>query len=282
MNRIDPDVLRIGRATYLGCTMVRDFMIKLNGRVKDVEPDEAASVAERHRIANAKGYFHRALAWTISVCKLGDPSDFQAVITAVRALLEITVDVALLRHDAANHASEKVFAWERSAKLKLAESVKNHFDGKPLPAEYTEVVAFVDREHDAIVALREQWWGLDRNQRTRHPDRWTGRSLADDVTRAKPLLTQYGSSLDIESFYRAEFSKLCWNTHGSGFAGMRDIPEERFPALIAIAYRHVIEFSLLVTRMATEELGVFLLVEYSDFIATHANATAAAFDAPIE
>lgn len=169
------------------------------------------------------------MGWLQTLSELKHPQHFQAAQAGTRTLLEIAIDLALLHHDRTHQTPAKILAWERSAKLNAAERTRRCFDGRELPAEHVERVAFIDREGASVRAERALMWPNRKPES--HPQRWTGRALNEDATAADQF-GRYGFA----DFYDGRFAELCWGTHGSGLTGVRFVPEEHFPGIIAFAF----------------------------------------------
>jgi hypothetical protein len=242
--RIDTDAFALGAARFEDILSVRNFMRE---KVRPVLT--GFSNASNESEATVYGTFLRGHAWLDTMAELKHPQHFQAAIAGTRALFEICIDLALLHHDRLNYPPSKIVAWERSAKLKAAERTKRCFEGRPLPDEHIERVAFADREGNSIRALRSNTWP-GRTKPESHPDRWTTRSLEDDA-KAVDGFGNYG----MRDYYDGRFAELCWSTHGSGLAGVRFIPEEHFPALIAIAFNDSADLGTLIARFALQYFG---------------------------
>jgi hypothetical protein len=200
---------------------------------------------DRSRVDHATylGTLLRITAWLRSLGKLNHPGDFQPVSFASRALFEIAVDLTLLQCDPKHHPHALIMAWEESAKLKQAEAVVRHFKKPPKQPAHVEAFKFKDREGDRINALRLKFWP-SKNQKPKHPDRWTGRNLPDDAARADRV-----AGFEFSKFYAERFSYLCWNTHGSGLAGVRTLTEQNFPAMSALAFAESARFAVIGTDL---------------------------------
>src|SRR5262249_12942655 len=96
--------------------------------------------------------FERALAWQWTLTRLTQPTDFQAVFAASRALMEIVIDAVLLRHELDGPARQE--DWEESAKLKHAQGIARFFVGRTAPDDMRQAIAYVQREAARIDARR--------------------------------------------------------------------------------------------------------------------------------
>ncbi len=243
MARTDTEAFALASAFFEDVVTVRDFA-----------RDKVRPVVQRFSEEDADdgtvyGLFLRCMGWLATLAELKHPQHFQAALAGTRTLLEICIDLALLHHDRANFTPAKVMAWERSAKLAAAERTRRCFEGRQLPEEHIERVAFIDRNRDAIREERARVWP-NRERPRSHPARWTGRSLDADAEEADRF-GPYG----LRDYYDGRFAELCWGTHGSGLAGVRNIPERDFPGLMAIAFQDA-------SRLGT--LACELILRYFD------------------
>jgi hypothetical protein len=238
----EPSSFQVAQAEWNACRLVHDFV---NGRVRPLVAHAAST-----RGAPDSDYFRdvllRMLAWTHTLRKLHEPADVQAVNVASRTLFEIAVDVTILHFDQANPPA-KVLAWEASSKLKAADRACEFAKkrGKPPPPH---AAGYVARESASIQADRAKYWG------SKHPrDRWTGRNLEQDAMAATSLFGE----VDFEETYATRYNQLCWNTHGSGLAGLRGFSTTEFPALSAVAFHECARFALATAKVVLLHLGLW-------------------------
>ncbi len=246
------DAFALGTAFFEDCKTVNEFM-----REK-VRPLVQRFADQGQEHGTVHGAFLRAHAWLGTFEKLNQPSDFQAVIAGTRAVFEITVDLALLHYDRANLPVAKMVAWERSAKLKAAERTRRCYENRQLPEHLHERVAFIDRESTRIQEERARVW--PGRSPTSHPDRWTARPLEADAMAADGF-----GPFGFRDFYDDRFAQLCWGTHGSSIAIVRNISPEHFPTLAAMAFRDVAGFGVLASELVLRYFGVFDAIAEAKF-----------------
>ena len=206
-----------------------------------------------------RGLFLRAALGLRTMKKLEQPSDLQALAACTRSLVEISVDMLLVHEDKGSACSERMEAWQESAKLKAAMLLVEHFrsQNREVPSEYKPQADFVDNKKSEIEKKRIGLWtfytrGTNRDSQTstidektierwkrQHPQRWTNRSLRDDMKivdehRRDWLLKVFG--LTLTEFYRAELSWINWYVHGSTLTGINNISDETFTRLCARCY----------------------------------------------
>lgn len=247
---MDDSPLAIARAEFLDCRHVHEFL----------------NVQMRPRILMAAGgnesvdpfflSFLRAVAWMRTLWKLNEPpADFQAVTAASRTLFEIAVDLTIMHFDAEAHPPAKMMAWEDSAKLKAAVRIRE-FLRRPgctlSDKDFVPHLTYVSNNEQRIKDQRKKWWPR-KDGTPEHPDRWTHRSLPDDAEKATRLYP--GGKFD--EYIAVRSPQVCWNTHGSGGAGIRGIPAEPFPALAAIAFGECARFALIVAEMTLRHFDLW-------------------------
>ncbi|MBS2015186.1 MAG: hypothetical protein JST00_20020 [Deltaproteobacteria bacterium] len=228
----------LAEAARAQCTLLRDFM------QNSARPyvDRFAQATPEH--ATVKGAFLRVLAWLHTLSRLDDPGDFQAVCSGTRALYEIVVDLVLLTHDSTNYPASKILAWEEWAKLRQAEKVVRHYQGRELPEEYRHIQRFVDEQGPRIRQVRAATWP---DARSREPERWTGNHLHVDAEHADRF-GDYG----LKNFHVDRFSQLCWSTHGSGLAGVRLIPPSLFDGVAAVPMNEASHFGFVACELTLD------------------------------
>jgi Family of unknown function (DUF5677) len=198
------------------------------------------------------GQFLRIDSWLRTLRKLAEPADFQAVAAAGRALLETTIDIALINHQPEDH--ERVLAWERSVKLKHAEALLAYLarSNGNSPAEHPSVVEFVAREKKEIERLRKKLGWIRKDGTARHPERWTNRALSDDAKRVDKL----GYAFGFENFYETEYRKLCWHVHGSALP-LRSVAFEHFPGIAGLIFPACGDLGLVASEIVLRHLGAW-------------------------
>lgn len=234
---------RAAEGMYRGACVVADYM-------DEVDQNLIETVMETsEREEQLQAVWHRAIAWMKSVKKLNDPTDFQALVSCNRALLEMTVDMILLSHDRTDESRLQVFWWEKSSKLKSAELLQKYYKGD-VPEAYQEQVDFIAREGEEIRKMRAALWP---NRKGKHPERWTGRSsLYEDVMESDRLyLAEIENELDVglTEFHETEYRRMNWNVHGSATAGIRGIPPIGFHYLCGLTYKWCSDLALLCAKI---------------------------------
>jgi hypothetical protein len=206
--------------------------------------------------------YQRSLAWMLTLAKLNKVTYFQAIVAGTRALLETTVDIVLMYHDKGPQSASKMEWWEESEKLKAAEALMKYFEKskKPVPDPYRPIEDFVKNRGAQIDQQRLILWPNPKNNKPRHPKRWTGDwDLLTDVREVDKLQgaaikDELGTTL--EEFYEATFRSMCWNTHGSGLGGIRGLDTTGFLSLCATALKWSSDLAMFSTKIVLADFGL--------------------------
>ena len=236
-------------ARFGECQLVHDFL----GASVRPRVEQALQTATSAEAVTWHGLLLRMIGWMRSLSKLNHPADFQPVVSGSRALFEIAVDVTLLHFDATNPVA-KMVAWEDSARLKSATKSRDFFasTGKSPPAELAPRLSFISSSGARIETLRSTYWP-GKHGKGIHPPRWTGRDLGRDAEAA----TRYSPRGEFDLFYVMTYPSDCWNTHGSGLAGVRFIQPDDFPAISALAFKACVRFALFAAEIICLHLGLW-------------------------
>lgn len=257
----DVNAFALGEALFGECQLVHDFLEeKVQPRVREVAGRSPGVETDTYH-----GLMIRVLAWMGSIGKLNHPGDFQAITVASRTLCETAVDVTLLHFDPTNYPIAKLIAWEESAKLKSAIKIRDYFakKGKVPPQEYAPQIKFITTEQKRIEGLRATHWPGKKGQGHHPSNRWTERTLDEDAAVATKLFPEG----EFEEFCATRYQQLCWNTHGSGLAGVRSISADNLPGLGALAMKECTHFALLIAEVTLRHFRLWdaaLLVEFDD------------------
>jgi hypothetical protein len=222
----------------------------LRERVRAWAPVEAA---ETEVDAVMYGQFLRVESWARTLVKLDEPADFQAVAAAARSMMEAAIDMALLQQAPDDYT--KLLAWEESAKLKHAECLLRFLEraGDEPTQDQQHVIEWTQRNKANIEELRSKFgWVDSRTQKPRHPDRWTGRNLAEDAKAADGAGLRFG----FEHFYETQYRAICWSVHGSAFA-VRGVEAAEFPGIAGLLFPRCSDLALAASELLLRHFGVW-------------------------
>jgi hypothetical protein len=231
------------------CDFVSQFLDgPVSARIK-----RAVDLAQTADAETVAMLFARSIAWMRTVRKLKDPyDDFQAPCAASRAMLEIAVDLTLLHHDRGANPIAKLAAWEESSMFKAAVKAKAFFDRPssardPDRATWLSQLAPVTNDGPRIKGLRQQYWPAHKGK---HPPRWTGKTLGDDVEAAS---THFPRG-EFARIYALRYDQLCWHTHGSTLVGVRGVARDEFPRVVMLAFMECAHLGMVGAELTLREL----------------------------
>jgi hypothetical protein len=211
--------------------------------------------------ATARGLIDRAVCWLRTLSRFEDTSHYQAYLAALRAMIEITVDLGLLCIDPTRNAH--IEAWEASEQYKHAAAFAR---GSPTDSRAEFAKAFADRERDKVMAFRSKYW-KDRKGKPTHPTRWTGQTLGADV---KKVDEKYPAA-KISRFYDDTYQYACWSVHGSGLVAARSIDKEQLIAACGLSLVAASDLGFVCAEFALRLFGAFDLAKQIE----HTNAQTA-------
>jgi hypothetical protein len=195
----------------------------------------------------ATGLLDRASCWLATLEALTLPQHYQGHLSAFRSMMEVAVDLALLCIDPARNA--QLEAWELSAKFKHASNYAAYAKGgasnRFLDSGPAELFT-LDNGAEVNAARAKYWNG-------RHPNRWTGNSLLDDVKTVDGRFPKIGLLRIHEGLYRY----LCFMIHGSALAGRRGLPADQILTPIGVALYECSDLALACAELAQRLLGRF-------------------------
>ncbi len=194
----------------------------------------------------AWGLFLRTECWLNAIVRMNNPRDIQSIAAGVRALLEITVDLVYIRHDANGEHVKKMLAWERSNKLHQATNLLRYYreTGQTLPKGYQPQADFIQNQGPAIEALRVKYWN------GKHTGRWTGFDLSRDCKEADKL-----EDFGLEHFYATNYRHICWHVHGSGMTGIRELDPAGVYKFAGLGLLHCADMGSKIARLIMKEIG---------------------------
>ncbi len=245
-----PTIQALASAYYAGCIKVLQFVEDF---VAPIVVKETEAVVGDQTFLNPM-YSHLAFHamtgrlhnWLRTLRKLDAAGDFQAILTAGRALFEMAVDLTLIRFE--EHGSmSKMRAWHMDAKLRWArQRIENQLDSN------RSAEGFVASMEQHIGEMIHHHWPTPEQKKRRQRGRWTGRDLLADATMADELAPS-----GFLGYYVERYKAACWQVHGSGVIGMMEIPEALIPQMAAEGLRDAERFSRVACRLLLELLGKF-------------------------
>ncbi|HXK19581.1 MAG TPA: hypothetical protein VNG33_17345 [Polyangiaceae bacterium] len=198
-------------------------------------PSMLHRIPSREALSEAQKTVHllceRAAVWMRSLTSLTRYTDYQAHSAACRALFELAVDVTLIVSEPA--LVERMWAWEESAKLKSCNRYVAYVRRTNLANPNSTKMGFPQRNEAVVKELRRQHWGHDR-----HPPTWFGvpfeQVVAEADRRARSSTSTSEAWSSYEETYAKNYDELCWGTHGSSLAMIRQPVSADYIAAIAL------------------------------------------------
>lgn len=179
------------------------------------------------------GLFHRAIGYVASIRRLNHAMHVQSIAASSRSLFEIGVDVALFHRDATNDSVDRIEAFTRVERYRVAQKLVDYYANHPLPGdlnidEQRRVV--VDQAEAALVDgfVAQYWRRTNRRGDLVWPSHWS--TFPDTRTRARSVGDEW------EERYVRYFSVFSWHIH-SGLVGVAGLPRDAFDIFACQAHK---------------------------------------------
>src|SRR2546426_3494849 len=174
--------------------------------------------------------YYRLAAYLASVHRLDSPIHFQSITGAARSVFELALDLALLGADTTTDSIDRLAAFTRVERYRVAKRLVDFYANHPLPLDFniTEQrrVCADAAEAAAVEALIVQYWGRDRNGDLNWPIHWS--RFRDARGRARHVAPNW------EERYVRYYSTLSWHVH-SGTVGVAGPAQDVFGIFVAYA-----------------------------------------------
>lgn len=186
----------------------------------------------------AAGSVDRVSCWLGTLSKLTDSGDWQAYACALRAMLETTVDLALLTLEPKD--VERIQMWEMGAQYKHGRSCEKRGD------IHDGLLEWLAAHKDAVEAYWKTQPGGKQHMR------WTAHQLGQDV---ETVIKKF-PKLTVERAYNTMYSFSNWQVHGSGNI-VNAMGNGGIVASIGIALMECAELSFQCIEMGSTLIGNF-------------------------
>jgi hypothetical protein len=240
-------------AAYHSALDVSRFMQEMGGLL--VEHTQS----DRRRYC-LEALWDRSKKWMLSITKLNQPSDFQAISAANRSLFEITVDMCLLHDDESGERGRACYAWGMSEQMRHVEGVVSFFQsgGAELSTTFSGFEEYLNEQKAGYDEIRRTLWPGKQGQ-PRHPSRWTGRSsIVDDLADADNAFRETICSvlrMNLQSYYKSEYRMLSWAVH-SGIAATWAADWDRLALLSSMALIRSADLAMICSRVLIEDVDL--------------------------
>lgn len=178
------------------------------------------------------GLYYRMAGYLASVRKLDAPAHFQSIAAAARSVFELGLDIALLGADTTNESVERLGAFTRVERYRVAGKLVHFYANRTLPPDLNitrqrEVCSDpVETAH--VEGLVLQYWGRTRTGALNWPKHWSR------FPEARGRAQQVGPKW--EERYVQHYYMLSWHIH-SGMVGAAGLSQEVFDIFVADAHR---------------------------------------------
>jgi hypothetical protein len=229
--RIGPDSATLGERLYTVIKSLNEF------DKKEIHGVMSGLVAEKDQDRCFRGIYLRAKANVESLLSLRYAKDFQAIAMVTRSLLELAVDMKLIKQ--IPDAVLKIATFSEVEKLRAARMIVAFKTAHPSASVDATVPAlFIKNNADTIEMQRKTIWGA--KAKVSH---WSGLSLKERVALLKEPL---------EEVYEVKYPQLSWYTHAAGLTGF-DLKASSFEALASSHHYLAAQLYKLLLRAIIEE-----------------------------
>jgi hypothetical protein len=214
--------------------------------------------------------YWRMYNWTKSLTRLNDPSDYQAIAAAARAMFEHVVDFEILDRNQSGLEIKRYFNFEQIEKFRVAQNLVQSRSVNPqfVDHDYRALADFIAEpgRSEGIQSLRaEIWAGIpQRDQSNLH---WSGRKLS---ARTRELGGDY------PFLYSELYSQLSWHIH-SGGVGSDGMSMEDVESLIGLAHGEGQKFFLRMIERLAKILRIRTAIDRWDEMLEELKLSAGAF-----
>jgi hypothetical protein len=179
------------------------------------------------------GLFHRAIGYIASIRKLNHAMHVQAIAASARSLFEIGVDIELFHRDGTNESTNRIEAFTRVERYRVAQKLVDYYSNRPLPPDLNldEQRRLVrDQAEMALVdgLVAQYWRRRNRREEVLWPSHWS--AFPDTRTRARAMGQEW------EERYVRYFSILSWHIH-SGLVGVAGLPRDVFESFVCQSHQ---------------------------------------------
>jgi len=180
------------------------------------------------------GLYYRLVAYLASVCRLDGTIHFQSIAASARSVFELALDLALFAADATSDSVNRLVAFTRVERSRVARRMVDFYTTHALPPELNITAqrqVCADAEEAAEVKrLVLQYWGKMKNGTPNWPKHWSR------FPGARGRAKQVGGNW--EERYVRDYYMLSWHIH-SGLVGITGLAQDMFDIFVAVAHRLV-------------------------------------------
>jgi len=202
------------------------------------------------------GTYLRMHMWMLSLVAMNSCVHLQGVAAAVRSLIELYFDIAILASDKTGILVEKFHEFVEVERFRYGRNLINFNDSHP---EITKDDDLIIREY--VVQPERQkrvkktilkLWGTTSKGKIKSPNHWTGKDI---IERARSLGPEY------EHLYVQAYPRLSWYIH-TGSPGYGGIDAVGLESSIAIAHNLAQKMFLKSLIICAKEMKIDCAIEF--------------------
>ncbi|MDD2902688.1 MAG: DUF5677 domain-containing protein [Syntrophales bacterium] len=203
-----------------------------------LEPLLQGLINQNPREQALMGLHYRIVTYLMSLRKLNGPIHFQAIAASARSLFELGLDIALFSHDTTNDSLDRLHAFTRVERYRVAKKTVDFFSNYSLPKNWVispqQSVCADPQEEAQVKALSLRYW--QREPPKNWPKHWSRfqdiRSRAHHVDRLHNVqFPNWWQKRYILTYYM-----LSWHVH-SGLTGVTNLRQETFEGFAFEAFQ---------------------------------------------
>jgi hypothetical protein len=195
------------------------------------------------------GLHYRLAAYLSSLCRLNAPIHFQAVAASSRSIFELGLDMILISQDSTNESIERLHAFTRVERYRVAKKAVDFFSVNPVPGnmDISKQRALCSdlNQKSQVESLIDQYWGRNRNGDLIWPKHWS--RFQDARGRSSHVGAPW------EERYVCTYYMFNWHVH-SGLAGVANISKDLFNGFAMEAFQLSTDVVLDTYRILGREL----------------------------
>ena len=169
------------------------------------------------------GFHYRIAAYLTSLFKLDGPIHFQTIAASARSLFELGLDMALFNKDSTHESLDRLHAFSRVERYRVARKLVDFYSSKPLPANLDlskqRSLCADPKEKLEMEALVLKYWGCNKKGDLLWPKHWSR------FQEARGRARHVGGTW--EEWYVQNYYMLSWHIH-PGITGIVNLPQEAF------------------------------------------------------
>jgi Family of unknown function (DUF5677) len=202
------------------------------------------------------GLYYRLSAHVATSLRLDGTVHFQSIAATARAAFELALDLALLAADPSNESVDRLIAFTRVERYRVARRLVDFYATRPLPPglniQAQRQLCADPKETSEVQALVFQYWGRTKRGDPKSPKHWS--RFPEARGRARHV------GQDWEERYVRHYSMLSRHVH-SGLVGVTGLSADMFDVFVSESHRLVQDSSLVAYDIVGAELQLSRAME---------------------